>query len=214
MESKVYNQAGSETGKIDLPESIFGLKWNADLVHQVVRVIQGNMRTPVAHAKGRGEVRGGGKKPWQQKGTGRARHGSSRSPIWVGGGVSHGPTKDKVFTRKINKKVRAKAWATVISKKFKDGELFFLDALELKQPKTKLASGVMKVLADKFGKKQMAYKSGNRVLIALDKRDKSIEKAFRNIASVKVDECRNMNAHEAISYRYIIFVNYKHISHA
>src|SRR3954467_5139183 len=109
MESTVYNQKGKEVGKIQLAEQIFGLKWNADLVHQVVTSMESSARTNVAHTKNRGEVSGGGKKPWQQKGTGRARHGSIRSPIWVGGGVTHGPRKDKDYDRKINKKMKAKA---------------------------------------------------------------------------------------------------------
>src|SRR5690242_1243633 len=97
METKIYNHKGVETGKIQLPEDVFGVKWNADLVHQVVVSMESSARTAVAHVKNRGEVSGGGKKPWQQKGTGRARHGSIRSPIWVGGGVTHGPRKDKNF---------------------------------------------------------------------------------------------------------------------
>ena len=97
MEAILYNNKGEKAGKVEVPESIFGLQWNADLVHQVIVGMQANARQPVAHTKTRGEVRGGGKKPWQQKGTGRARHGSSRSPIWKGGGVTHGPRKDKIY---------------------------------------------------------------------------------------------------------------------
>ena len=123
METKIYNQKGKEAGKITLPEEVFGLPWNADLVHQVVTSMLGNARTPVAHTKIRGEVRGGGKKPWKQKGTGRARHGSTRSPIWVGGGVTHGPRNDKIYARKINRKMKAKALYTILSKKAKDGEI-------------------------------------------------------------------------------------------
>src|SRR4051812_16206027 len=129
MEATVYNQQGKSAGKIKLPEAVFGVPWNADLVHEVVRLMNSNSRTNVAHAKTRGEVRGGGKKPWKQKGTGRARHGSTRSPIWVGGGVAHGPRKDKNFDRKINKKARAKALYTILSRKFKDGEILFVDSV-------------------------------------------------------------------------------------
>ncbi|MCL5782115.1 MAG: 50S ribosomal protein L4, partial [Patescibacteria group bacterium] len=125
MEATIYNQSGKTSGKITLPEEVFGLSWNADLVHEVVRLMNSNARPNVAHAKTRGEVRGGGKKPWRQKGTGRARHGSTRSPIWVGGGVAHGPRNEKNYSRKINKQAKRKALFTILSKKFKDGEIMF-----------------------------------------------------------------------------------------
>ena len=102
MESVVYNQEGKSVGKVTLPEALFGLAWNSDMVHQVVTSMMMDKRNAVAHTKNRGEVSGGGKKPWQQKGTGRARHGSTRSPIWVGGGITHGPRKDKNYSNSMN----------------------------------------------------------------------------------------------------------------
>ena len=120
METKVYSLEGKESGKVTLPEAVFQAPWNSDLVHEVVVSMQSNARAGTADVKGRGEVRGGGKKPWRQKGTGRARHGSSRSPIWAGGGVAHGPKSEKDYSKKINKNVRAKALATVLSKKYQD----------------------------------------------------------------------------------------------
>src|SRR5674476_740010 len=144
MEAKIYNQKGTSTETIDLPAKVFAAKWRADLVHQVVEGMRSNKRAGTADTKDRGEVRGGGRKPWQQKGTGRARHGSTRSPIWVGGGVTHGPRKDENFDRKVSKKMKAKAFYTILSRKFKDGEILFVDSISFKEPKTKLAIGVMK----------------------------------------------------------------------
>src|SRR3990167_1999081 len=129
MESVVYNIEGKKAGTITLPDSIFGVRWNADLVKQVADSLMSTKRKPVAHTKNRGEVRGGGKKPWQQKGTGRARHGSTRSPIWIGGGVSGGPRNEKNFDKKINKKMKAKALYTILSAKLKNGEVLFVDDL-------------------------------------------------------------------------------------
>jgi large subunit ribosomal protein L4 len=129
MDAKIYNQKGKESGKVTLPDAVFAMQWNADLVHQVAVGMMSNARDPIAHTKTRGEVRGGGKKPWQQKGLGRARHGSSRSPIWVGGGVAHGPRNDKNYTKKINKKMKTAALYSILSKKLKDNEIIFLDTL-------------------------------------------------------------------------------------
>src|SRR3989338_3994717 len=140
MKVKIYNQSAKETGTVELPDSVFGLKWNADLVHQVVTSQAANLRRGTAHAKDRAQVRGGGRKPWRQKGTGRARHGSIRSPIWRGGGVTHGPLKEKNYAKKINKKMAKKAFYTVLSAKARDNEIIVLDDLKFAEPKTKLAA--------------------------------------------------------------------------
>jgi len=117
MEAIVYNQKGEKLNAVNLPESVFGLKMNPDLVYQVAVTQAANRRRITAHTKDRGEVSGGGKKPWRQKGTGRSRHGSNRSPIWRHGGVVFGPRNDKVYGGKINKKMRRKALAMVLSAK-------------------------------------------------------------------------------------------------
>jgi large subunit ribosomal protein L4 len=135
----LYNLENKETEKIEVPSTLFGVPWNADLVHQAIAVQMANSRNDVAHVKERGEVRGGGKKPWKQKGTGRARHGSIRSPLWIGGGVTHGPRNEKDYTRKINKKMKIGALCSVLSKKFEDNEVVIVegfpatDALKTKQ---------------------------------------------------------------------------------
>ncbi|MBP9710983.1 MAG: 50S ribosomal protein L4 [Candidatus Pacebacteria bacterium] len=204
MESKIYNIQGKEAGKITLPEGIFGLPWNADLVHQVVTSMQANARQPWAHTKTRGEVRGGGKKPWAQKGTGRARHGSSRSPIWVGGGITHGPRNDKVYTQKINQQARQKALLVTLSRKYKDGEVIFVDKLEMTEPKAKLAKGMLGALAKEFS--GMA-KSKNAALIALPTAHKPTQKSFGNFGNVEVIEVRNLNPVSVMSAKYLVIAD-------
>src|SRR5665647_621792 len=147
ISAKIYSQKGTEAREINLPAKVFGAKWRADLVHQVVEGMRSNKRAGTADTKDRGEVRGGGKKPWKQKGTGRARHGSSRSPIWVGGGVTHGPLAEKNYKRKISKKMRAQALFSVLSRKLKDNEIIFVDSLSLTKINTKSGAEIMKNLA-------------------------------------------------------------------
>src|SRR3989344_2260366 len=137
MKTQIYNLKGESVGEIDLSDKIFNQKWNPDLVHQVLRVQLSNARSPWAHAKNRAEVSGGGKKPYKQKHTGRARHGSIRSPIWKGGGVTFGPRNDRDFSKKINKKMSRIALHSILSRKLIDGELRIIDSLEISQPKTK-----------------------------------------------------------------------------
>jgi len=132
-----YNQKGEEIGKTELPKEIFEVGLNSDLVYQVVLSQTANRRQVLAKTKDRSEVRGGGRKPWRQKGTGRARHGSIRSPIWKGGGVTFGPTTEKVFKKIIPKKMRRKALFMVLSAKAKENLILVLDKLEIEKPKTK-----------------------------------------------------------------------------
>lgn len=208
-EVTIYNVKGQEAGRYKVPTEIFGLPWNADLVHQVIESMQMSARKPIAHTKTRGEVRGGGKKPWRQKGTGRARHGSTRSPIWVGGGVAHGPRNEKNFTRKVNQKMKAKALYTILSRKYKENEVVFIDAIPFSAPKAKEA----RELLTNFGRidplKRIDRKKHNTIILALDAKDENLEKSFRNFGNVKVDEARNLNPIEVASYKYVMFVNPK-----
>ena len=209
MEVKIYNQKAEEAGKINLSENIFGLPWNDDLVHQVVVSMQSNKRTPVAHTKGRGEVRGGGRKPWRQKGLGRARHGSIRSPIWKGGGVSHGPVKEKNYFKKINSKMRKKAFYAILSQKLRDGEILFLDKVSLSRPKTKEAIGVINSLSKIKGFEKMATKKKNKVIMALNKKSPEIARGFRNISGTLISEARNLNILDILNYKYLVIANPK-----
>src|SRR3989344_1693014 len=165
-EATIYNQKGEKSGTYLLPAEIFGLPWNADLVHQIMHSQQLNARVNTAHTKDRGDVRGGGKKPWQQKGTGRARHGSRRSPIWVGGGVAHGPRNDRSFARKINQKMRVKALMSVLSRKWAEGEVVFLDNLDIKQPKTTEAKKIMSAISKVKGLEKITSRK-NAAFLAL-----------------------------------------------
>ena len=187
MESKVYNQEGKVVGSVKLPEAVFGLPWNPDLVHQVTVGMQEGRRLSLAHVKNRGEVRGGGKKPWRQKGTGRARHGSIRSPLWRGGGVTHGPTAERIYGQKINKKMKIRALYTALSAKYRDGELIFLDQLAISEPKTKQALVTLKNLATAAQAPSLIYRRGERVLIATPHSHSSVVKSFRNLKPVMVD---------------------------
>lgn len=204
MDAKVFSQEGKETGKVTLPEAVFGVAWNADLVHEVVVGMQANARENNAHTKGRGEVRGGGKKPWKQKGTGRARHGSRRSPIWVGGGVSHGPRNERDYSVKINKKVRAKALACVLSKKLADQEVVFVDALKFDEPKTKDAKAIMAALAKGAGQESLATKRKNAAVVVLGGRNLTAEKSFRNFGNFEVVQAKDVNPVDLLTYKYVV----------
>ena len=207
METIVYNQKGQETGKIKIPESVFGVPWNADLVHQVVVSMMSSARHPIANTKTRGEVRGGGKKPWRQKGTGRARHGSSRSPIWVGGGVAHGPRADKNYDRKVNKKAKAKALYTILSKKMRDGEILFVDSLSFAAPKAKDAKGILTSFSKIKGFEKFATKPKNVAVIAVDKKSPEVMKSFKNFGNVEVEEFRTINPVSILNHKYIVIAN-------
>ena len=204
METQIYNQKGKAVGKLELPESIFGLPWNGDLVHQVVTAMQANSRTPIAHTKDRSDVRGGGKKPWKQKGTGRARHGSSRSPIWVGGGVAHGPRNDKSYDQKINKKMKAKALFTVLSEKFRKGQVLFLEELTLKNIKTKDAVSIINDLSTVKGFERIVGGKKPNTYITIPAKGDTLKKSFANIPTVEIDEVRNINPVDLLAFRYII----------
>ncbi len=207
MEAKVYNEEGKKSADLKLDEALFGLPWNADLVHQVVTALQENAREGIAHTKGRGEVRGGGKKPWKQKGTGRARHGSIRSPIWKGGGVAHGPTKDKVYGQKVNKKMKTKALLTLLSRKYRDGEVIFLTDLSLPTPKTKQASTILANLAGAAGAKTLAYKRGKRALVAVPEASLPVQKSFQNLGGALLRSVSDLNVLDLATYKHLVLVS-------
>jgi large subunit ribosomal protein L4 len=202
MDIKLTNQDGTSKGKVTLADKIFAVPANADLVYQVATAQMSNKRKILAHAKTRSEVRGGGKKPWRQKGTGRARHGSIRSPIWIGGGVAHGPSKDVNFKKQINGIAARKALAAVLSARVTEGRFLVIGELDLSTGKTKDAARAFASLT----KGLTDYRSGNRVLVLFPGTadDAMARRAVENLA--QVDACRagDLNALTALSYSYIM----------
>ncbi len=208
METKIYNKGGKESGKISLPETVFAQSWNGDLVHQVLHAITANTRAGTADTKGRAEVRGGGKKPWKQKGTGRARHGSSRSPIWKGGGVTHGPLAEKNYKQKVNKKMSAKALATVLSAKFRDGEVLFVDSLALgKVPKTSDAAEMVQAFAGIKGFEKLAKARKPKAMMLIPSIDKTASQSFRNIPQITLGLVKDVNTFDLLNHQYVIVVD-------
>lgn len=199
LELPVYDIEGKEISTLKLEPEIFGQKLNPDLVYQVVVSQMANKRKAIAHTKDRGEVSGGGRKPWRQKGTGRARHGSIRSPLWRGGGVTFGPRKERVFAKKIPLKMKRKALFMVLSGKVKNNLLILLDKLEIEKPKTKLIVEIIKNLKSKIKN----FQKGS-VLIVLPKMDKNIILAARNIFNVKTIQATDLNALELLSFKYLL----------
>lgn len=182
MKVKIYNQSGETVGEEELDPAIFGVKAKDALIHQVVVALQNNARQVLAHTKGRGEVRGGGKKPWQQKGTGRARAGSSRSPIWKGGGVTFGPTKDRNFKQKINKKMKHGVLLMCLSDKAANDQLVVLDKLELAEIKTKKLNEILKKLP-----------LANKILLVTAGPDEKLARAGRNLPHLELTRADNLN---------------------
>lgn len=194
MKILLYNQEGKEIGQTLLPKEIFVVKTSPDLIYQVARSFMMSQRKATAHTKDRSEVRGGGRKPWRQKGTGRARHGSRRSPLWRGGGITFGPTKEKIFKRKINKKMRRKALKMILSAKVKNNFLILLDKIKLEKAKTK---GILEII------KKLPIE-GKSSLIALPVIDENIIRASRNIDGVKVVQAKDLNILDLLSFKYLI----------
>jgi large subunit ribosomal protein L4 len=180
----IYNQEGKTTGELELSAAHFGVKVNSALVHEAVVAQAANRRRAIANTKGRGEVSGGGKKPWTQKGTGRARHGSTRSPIWVGGGVTFGPTSARNFSKKMNRKARQKALFMVLSDKVTASQLLVLEAFTPADVKTKALATLLSKLPVKRTTLYVASAS-NPNLVRMARNLKSIQVVTPNSLSVE-----------------------------
>ncbi len=192
--AKVYNQQGKEIETIELNSNVFAVKVNPELVHEVVVAGYANKRQTLAHTKGRSDVRGGGRKPWKQKGTGRARHGSRRSPIWRGGGVTFGPTKERNFKKRINKKVKTSVIKMILTDRLAADGLVVVDTLKFDQPKTKLFAQMKKALP--CGLK--------RVIIISDKKDEALLRITKNIDRVKTTFVGELGVVDLIESPYMI----------
>jgi len=207
MELPIFSMEGKKVGSIALPKSIFGVQWRSDLVHQVTTAMQANLRQNRAHTKDRSEVSGGGKKPWSQKGTGQARHGSSRSPIWRHGGITFGPRNARDYGEKINKKMRIGALLSVLSRKAKENEIILVDTFSFTEPKTSNAKTVIEKLAKGAGTAELVTKKKNTALIALASYNKNTTKSFSNFGNMTTEEMRSLNPVDVLTHKYLIIEN-------
>ena len=215
---KIYNQNAEPTGEMELSEKVFGLKPNSALVHQAVVTQQANQRKILAHTKTRSEVRGGGRKPWAQKGTGRARHGSSRSPIWRGGGIIFGPRKDRNYKMRINKKMRQAAMLMVLSDKLANNNFIVAERFEVAEFKTKVFNKIISNFENKFftvqdkakavkaeGKAKAESKRVKRsLMVIVDKSDQKLSNSARNLTGVLMINTENINIVDLLKYKHLI----------
>lgn len=206
METKVFATDGSVSRTLKLPSAIFDAKWNPDLVHQVVLSMQSNARAGTAHTKNRSEVSGTGAKPWKQKGTGRSRHGSRRSPIWVGGGIAHGPRSDKDYSKTITKSMRRGAMVSLLSQKMRDGEIIFIEPISMGTPKTKDALSILKNIGKAVGKDRIATGKKPYSILAIPANEKNVQKSFANLPSTTVEMVQNLSVLDIINRKYLLLV--------
>ena len=206
MKTELYNQSGELMGNVELPDKIFGVAMNEDLVRQVLEAQSANSRRVIAHTKDRSEVRGGGKKPWKQKGTGRARHASIRSPIWKGGGVAFGPTKERNFSKKINKKMKRSALFMALSSKLKDGQMMLLDGLNFETPKTKVGVAIIKNLSSKMEGYRTSKKKSDSILLVVPSREKTISRTVNNLSYVETLPADSLNIKDVLTKKYMFLL--------
>ncbi|MBU2235629.1 50S ribosomal protein L4 [Patescibacteria group bacterium] len=190
----VYNQEGNNVGDVELPAQIFGVKISPELVQQAIVSQQANSRQVIAHTKGRSDVRGGGRKPWAQKGTGRARHGSIRSPLWAGGGVTFGPSKERNFSKRMNRKAKKKALLMALSDRAQEKKVVVVDNLKLAEIKTKTLMNILNKLPIK----------NNKTLVIVPETDKIITKSANNLPMVETCQADNLNILQVLNAEYLL----------
>jgi large subunit ribosomal protein L4 len=190
----VYNLKGEEVEKIELSADIFDLASNPTLVHQAYVGLVGNERGVYAHTKTRAEVAGSGKKPWRQKGTGRARVGEVRNPVWRKGGIVFGPRNTRNFQVKVNQKMRRKAVMVALSDKVREGKLLVVESMNLAEKKTKLFAEALRAL-------KIENKSA---VVGLARSEKEMEKASRNVPRVTNVLTENVNVADLLNHQYFL----------
>lgn len=188
----IKDQTGKKVGSATLEPKIFEVSISPQVIQHVVVAHQANNRPIVAHTKGRADVRGGGRKPWKQKGTGRARHGSIRSPIWKGGGVTFGPRNDRNYSQKVNRKAKRQALFMGLSDRAKNKKIVVLDAINMEKAKTKIIAGLLKTLKIK------------NTLIITAKKEDNIQRATRNIPKTHVLPANSLNILTVIKHNYLV----------
>jgi len=194
MEVDIYNQKGEKQSKGKLPQGVFALEPNDALVHQVVVCQASNQRQGTAHTKDRSEVSGGGRKPWRQKGTGRARHGSRRSPIWAGGGVTFGPRNERNYKKRIPLKMRRQALCMALSSRAKEGNLFLINEFNSAKISTKEMAGLLKALPLK----------GGSVLVVQSDNKKNLVLSTRNIPKASILIAKDLTALDVLQRKYLV----------
>ena len=194
MKTVVYNILGKEVGEIDLNKDIFEIKIKPEVVHQVYVSQTGNQRSSIADTKTRGEVRGGGRKPWKQKGTGRARHGSTRSPIWSGGGVTFGPTSERNWKTKINKNTRRLATKMCLADKAQSNAFYVVEDFSFEESKTKKIAEFLKNLPAK----------NKNFLLLNDEANQDLLKMSRNIKKINTVRAKDVSVLDLLSREAVI----------
>lgn len=193
MKLEVFNIENKKVSDFEIDDNLLKIEVKDDLIHDALLALQNNSHTGSSNTLTRAEVRGGGKKPWKQKGTGRARHGSTRSPIWKGGGVTFGPRPLKVRLS-VNKEGKKAAFKAVFAGKIKDNELKVLDNINVAEVKTKNVIGILKKLELK----------GKKTLVVIDKKDNMFMKASGNIANLKVSTANAVNIYEMLVHQNVV----------
>ncbi len=191
---EVYNQDGKKIKTLELDKEVFDRKVSEDLLHQAIVTFLANQRKGLANSKTKGEIRGGGRKPWRQKGTGRARVGSIRSPLWRGGGVVFGP-KPRDYSKRMPKRMRILALKSALNIKLKDKEIMLVDNIEIKEAKTKVLFGILKKL-----------KLDNiKTTLVIERIDKNIKLASRNLEHLEIEKADTLNSYNVLDCKKILF---------